>query len=396
MPTDRSAPCRARAGSRVLLAHPVGDLYGSDRVLVESVRAFAEAGWRATVTVGVDGPLRSLVEEAGADYVVTPFPVLRKAFATPSGMASLIREVPGAWRSAAGLIAAERPDLVYVNTVTLPLWAAFARRLSVPVLCHVHEAEHALPAVVRSGLTAPLLAAHRVVANSDTTRDFLGSAMPLVQGRTVVVPNGVAGPPEPPGPPRERVDGRLRLVVVGRISPRKGTREAVEALGRLVAEGVDAELTVVGDVFPGYEWFLAEVREVAASSGVADRVAFTGQVPQVWDALAASDIALVPSHGESFGNAAVEAMLAHRPVVVSDTHGLRDIVRQGENGLLFPPGDAAALAGVIRRAADDWSGTVLRAGRARVEAEERYTVHRYRREIVRVATALADSRSRAR
>jgi len=85
---------------------------------------------------------------------------------------------------------------------------------------------------------------------------------------------------------------------------------------------------------------------------------------------------------EPFGNAAVEAMLAGRPVVASRAQGLREIVRPGENGELSEPGDAESLADAIGRIVDDWPAAVRRAQAARVEAIERYAPEQYRKHMV--------------
>ena len=121
------------------------------------------------------------------------------------------------------------------------------------------------------------------------------------------------------------------------------------------------------------------MRDLAGQLGVADRLTFAGVLPAVWAPLAAADVALVPSRVEPFGNAAVEAMLAGRPVVVGDTQGLREIVRHGVTGELVPPGDADALAAAVRRTVEDWPAPLTRAAAARGEAAERYAPERYRR-----------------
>jgi glycosyltransferase involved in cell wall biosynthesis len=146
-------------------------------------------------------------------------------------------------------------------------------------------------------------------------------------------------------------------------------------------------LDLVGGVFPGYEWFQDEVREQARRLGVADRVRWHGVLDDVWGMLAEADIALVPSRVEPFGNAAVEAMLAQRPVVAGATQGLREIVRPGENGVLAEPGDAGALADAIESLLEDWTGARARATRARAEAVTRFSVQRYRDDV---ASAIAD------
>jgi glycosyltransferase involved in cell wall biosynthesis len=365
---------------RVLVAHPSSELYGSDRVAAESVAAFVEAGWEVVVALSGVGPLTALLESLGARVVVVPAPVLRKSLMSPRGLVSFAAATARAVRPMRRLLAEVRPDVVYVSTVTVPSWPALARAAGARVVCHVHEAEEALPRVVRAGLAAPLLLAHAIVANSELSRDVVVRVLPLLRSRTRVVYNGVPGPSSV-APLRRVLDGAVRLVLVGRVSPRKGTDVAVRALGLLRERGVAARLTLVGGVFPGYEWFEAEVRAEAERLGVTDAVTWAGVLSDVWAALADADVALVPSRVEPFGNAAVEAMLAGRPVVVGATQGLREIVRSSADGESATPGDAAALADAVQRVVDDWPGALARAATARERAAADFGPERYRRDI---------------
>ncbi|RFU40667.1 glycosyltransferase family 1 protein, partial [Actinomadura logoneensis] len=148
-----------------MLAHPSPDLYGSDRMLVESVRGLARDR-SVLVTLPAEGPLSQALRDAGARVEVLPVPVLRKSCMTPAGMVRLAlgtaRALPAAWR----LLRRERAAALYVNTVTIPLWLVAARLARVPALCHVHEAEDGVPAPVRAALAAPLRLARSVVVNS--------------------------------------------------------------------------------------------------------------------------------------------------------------------------------------------------------------------------------------
>ncbi len=369
------------AGVRVLLAHPSSDLYGSDRVALETAAAIAAAGGRVLATLGSAGPLQDRLARVGAEVVVTPAPVLRKSLMSAAGTARHLAEVVRTTPAMVRLLRRFRPDVVYVSTVTVPWWIVLARLSGARVVVHVHEAEDALPRPVRTALAAPLALAHDVLANSEASRGLLLGDLPLLRRRTRVLHNGVPGPARAE-PPRAELTGPVRLVVIGRVSPRKGTDTAVAAVREIVERGVEVTLDVVGGVVPGNERFEAELRERAERDGVADRVRWRGVLPDVWPVLAAADVALVPSWVESFGNAAVEAMLAARPVVAGTARGLCEIVRSGENGLLVPPGDAVALADAVTSLVADWPAARARAVAAREEALRRFSVDRYRTEVV--------------
>ncbi|MBK7623960.1 MAG: glycosyltransferase family 4 protein [Kineosporiaceae bacterium] len=270
-----------------------------------------------------------------------------------------------------------------------------ARLTGARVVCHVHEAEDDVPAPAVRCLGELLPAVQAVVVHSRASRER-ASAPRRCQ------PSGVGGLqrcprawPDQVRPPREssRRAG-FGWHWSGGSSPRKGTDVAVEALQRLVAEGVDAELTLAGNVFPGYEWFEQQVRERVEQAGLSDRVQWLGMLPEVWGCLADADIALVPSRVEPFGNAAVEAILAQRPVVAGDTQGLREIVTPGVNGRLCLPGDAASLASAIQQTIADWPAARSAAGPAREAAEQRFGVARYRADIVSTLAQLAPRAAR--
>lgn len=365
---------------RVLVAHPSSELYGSDRVALETVRGLVATGWQVTVSVASDGPLVPVLRATGADVVVFPVPVVRRTVLSPGGFVRLVHDVIRRAPAMMRFVRSLRPDVVYVSTITVPWWLVVARLCGSRVVCHVHEAEEGIGRPARTALVAPLLLAHRILANSARSRDVIARDIPRLAPVIEVVYNGVGGPPTS-HPLRDRLDGPARLLLVGRISPRKGTDVAVEALAELVARGVDVELELVGGVFPGYEWFEENVRRQVEDSGLAARVRWSGVLSDVWDVLAAADIALVPSRVEPFGNAAVEALLAGRPVVVGDTQGLREIVRAGENGELVTPGDPRALADAVERIVRGWPAARARAAAAQVEARARFAPERYRDDV---------------
>jgi glycosyltransferase involved in cell wall biosynthesis len=281
------------------------------------------------------------------------------------------------------LIRRERPDVVYVNTVTIPWWILAARLAAVPVVAHVHEAEEDSPRLIRLGLNAPMLLARRVISNSRSSAEVVAAAVPRLARRTVVVPNGV---PDRGALPRDAVHPG-RLVLVGRLSPRKGTDVALEALALVRRTRPEASLVLCGTAFEGYEWFEAQLRGRAAAPDLDGAVEFAGYVESTAPVLASAEVVLVPSRTEPFGNTAVEAELAERPLVASGVQGLAEIVQDGRTGLLVPPGDAPALAAAVERVLADPELATRLARDGRADALARFSTERYQRDIVTVLTS---------
>jgi hypothetical protein len=365
---------------RVLCCHPSAERYGADRIFAESVRAFTEAGWQVTVTLPTDGGLVPILRDAGADVVFCPTPVLRKAALRPAGLLSLIAETLRAITPMTRLLRGVRPDLVYVNTVTVPAWLALARFFGTRVVAHVHEAEDAVPAPIRKALALPVLAAHVVLVNSEATATTVTRGVAALRSRIRLLYNGVAGPPDPV-PPRAEPHDPARIVLVGRLSPRKGTDIAIDAVGRLSQKRA-VTLDVYGSVFAGYEWFETRLRQRIAELDLADVVRLHGFRADVWPGYADADIALVPSRVEPFGNTAIEARLAGVPVIVTDAQGLPETVAHGRFGTIVPVEDAGALADAINALLDDWQAARATATDAQADARTEFAPATYRKRLI--------------
>ena len=377
--------------ARILVAHPSPDLYGSDWQLVETIHGLIDAGHEVLVALPLDGPLVGVLREAGARVAVMPFTVLRKALLSPKGLMRLSAQAAPEVARLRAVIRASRAEAVLTNTVTIPWWPVAASAAGIPVLAHVHEAEDTQRRILRAGLNAPLLAASRIVVNSGAARDALLDAQPRLASRTEVVHNGVAGPDQPLKPLHRRRPGDpFRIAMVGRLSPRKGVDVALDATGLLRDSGVEASLSVCGSVFPGYEWYEEELRERAARPDLDGHVELLGYVRPTWPVLEGADAVVVPSRAEPFGNTAVEAMHAARPLVASRVQGLAEVVTDAVTGLLVPADDAEALAEALGSLAADPTLAARLAEQGAREAAERFSVAGYRAAMTRIVDELLE------
>lgn len=373
----------------VLVSNPSADVYGADLQLLDSVTGIVNRGMTVVVSLPSDGPLVPQLLERGAMVRFDRVPVVRRAALSVKGISVLAAQHAAGTVRLVRTLRTLRPDVVYVNTMTIPVWIAAARLVGAPVVCHVHEAEDADSRLVLKGLLAPLRVTTALIANSKASVDAMTSIYPSLRQRTTLIYNGIPDPPADPGPPPAAPGARWRVAAVCRLSPRKAPDVAIEAMAILRAQGRDVTLTIYGTAFAGYEWFERRLRERAAQPELAGSVTFGGYVAPVWDALAAADAVVAPSLREPFGNAVVEAQLARRPVIASATLGHLETVQDGETGLLVPAGDAAATAAAIGRLMDDPDLTRRLADNGRTRALSRFSVERYRTEIADQVAALA-------
>lgn len=371
----------------VLMANPSADVYGADLQLLESVVALRDHGWRVVVVVPSSGPLEARLVALGAEVEVLAFPVLRRADLSGRGMVRLAQATVPAMAAMRRLVLRVRPELIYVNTITLPWWLGVARWCQLPAVCHVHEAEARDRCLVRCALAAPLLLAAATIVNSRSTFDVIGAAAPYLRRRLRLVHNGVRGPAVAPG--QRRPSGSFRLLVVGRLSPRKAPDVAVEATALLRAAGRDVALELCGTPGPGHEDYFSSLVARAECPDLDGAVTFVGYQSPIWAALERADVLVAPSLGESFGNAVVEAQLARRPVVATAVQGHLETVEPGVSGLLVPVQDPVALADAVARLMDDPRKARQLAFLGMRRAEARFGVRRYSEEIASVVSDLA-------
>ncbi len=199
-------------------------------------------------------------------------------------------------------------------------------------------------------------------------------------GEYRIVPNGVTLPVGGIPSPRPRAAGDpLRIAFVGQAVERKGLPVLLRAFEGLRRE-VPATLTLIGADLEEVEPLLVEREGITVLGRVGD--------DRKHAALVEADVLCAPSlGGESFGMVLTEAFAAGTPVVASDIAGYRDVVSHGADGLLFPRGDATALAETLRDLAVD-PQRAARLGATAARTAERYA---WPRVAAQVADAYEDA-----
>lgn len=289
-----------------------------------------------------------------------------------------------------------RPDVVHLFTIKPVVYGGIAARVArVPTtvstitgLGHTFIAGGlggaALRAVVKPLYRAALghPGAH-VIFQNPTDRDLFLRGGLVGPSRTLLIPGSgvdatrITPTPEPPRP--------VAVVCAARMLREKGIVEFVEAARRLKAKGVVARFILVGDADPGNPSTVS--REDLAAWHAEGVVEWLGWRPDVAALLASAHVACLPSYREGVPRFLLEAGAQARPSVATDVPGCRDVVHDGENGLLVPPRDAGALASAIERLVDDAGARRRMGARAREIVLATFDV----RHVVRATLALYGS-----
>ena len=224
--------------------------------------------------------------------------------------------------------------------------------------------------------------AHRVICVSESMRQKAIELGLVEAGRTVVLASGSYNGTEPErfAPTREalRRGGQIReklgipanapvVGFVGRLTKDKGINELVKAYCELRKEMAELRLLLVGEMEEG-DPLTARTRWLLENEPGIVRSGFVDDPADYYHLL---DVFAFPTYREGFGNVALEANAAGKPVVAAGATGVLDAVVDGVTGLLVPVGDARALAGALKKVIEDpeMAAALGSAGRERVVRE---------------------------
>ena len=234
-------------------------------------------------------------------------------------------------------------DVIHVHEPLVPLvgWnATLGARDPIVGTFHAYSTK-ALPNYIASGLGARRVF-NRLSARIAVSEAAAWTGRRWFGGEYTIVPNGVDVEAAPNGP--KPTGGDLGILFVGRPEERKGLPILLTAFSALV-EHVPCRLTLIG----------ADREDVLRYVADPDLLRFMdirGRVPreELWAELHRADLLCAPSlSGESFGMVLTEAFAAGTPVIASAIAGYSDVVSDGVDGLLVPPGDPQRLAEELQR-----------------------------------------------
>jgi glycosyltransferase involved in cell wall biosynthesis len=318
---------------------------GTERQAAKLSDAFAAAGHEVTVITGRWYQKTPAVESADG-YSVIRLPTLYEFF----GIRGL-RKLGGYLFIGALFVHLVRHrrdyDVVHVHGLNYHTYAAVkaCRKTETPILVKlansgansdIKKMEEDRQLKFASRMLPTALGCDRFVALNSLVVDELVEAG-VDPRRIVRLSNGVDVIDRAEG-----VDGPVRVIYVGRLHPQKSLPDLVDAVAQLTSadDAVDCRLFGEGPEFATLE---TKVRRL----GLGGRLTLEGRSDDVAAELERAHIFVLPSAVEGMSNALLEAMSAGLAVVVSDIPGNRDVVTHGQNGLLFPHGDSAALAKAI-------------------------------------------------
>ena len=367
----------------ILCLDQFGELGGAQRCLLDLLPALAEREWRVHVAAPGEGPLL----ECAARFGATADPIRCGPYSSGSktirDMVRFAADTPQLTNHIRALISRYHADLIYVNGPRLLPAVALALRREPPMLFHAHSF---------LGGSARLLAGRSLaIAGAAVVASCRFVAAPLrsyIGDRGIrVVYNGVR---EMPFASRPGDGAEFRIGVIGRIAPEKGQADFVHA-----ARILHRLLPQCGFVICGRPLFAdpAAMRYANALKEMSKDlpIEFAGWREDVEEILSTLDLLVVPSSPvDATPRVILEAFAAGVPVLAFASGGIPEMIEPDVTGFLVEQRSAQALASAIGDLVREPSRLREVAERARASARARFSLERYRAEMMEAMEACVD------
>lgn len=323
---------------------------GVERGVVDFNRELVERGHQSLV-ISAGGKLVPLITAAGGRHLTAEVASKNVVTAWPRvlQLRRMLREL--------------RPDIIHARS-RVPAWLAWLanRPLGLPFVTTVHgfNSVNAYSRVMTFG--------DRVICVSGAIREHVRRHYNVSESKLRVIPRGIDLEQFDPErldrtfmvefAERYQLSGRCVISSVGRVTQLKDYETLIAALVALKPKMPELTGLIVGGVREDKQDYFARLQSQVREAGAEDYIHFTGSQSKVAEIYALSRVVVCSSKKpESFGRAAAEALAMNVPVVATGHGGILDIVREGQTGYLFTPGDASTLAARLQQAAEQqWTG----------------------------------------
>ncbi len=339
---------------RILYLHAGAEMYGADKVLLELIKGLDRQEFEAHVILPNDGVLVEVLRQVGAQVSVLDYPILRRKYFNPKGIADYIRSY-NFYAKQIALYAREHSiDMVHNNTAAVLEGIYLKRKLKLPLIWHVHEIIVKPKAI--SDFINMLMGryADKIVTVSQAVANHIKQSPFIKDSQVEVIYNGVDNAvyyPMDASSIREKFDiaqDALVIGMIGRVNAIKGQNDFIEAVEPLLEKNEQAVAFLAGGVFPGEEWRLEELDKRIASSSVVSQIHRIDYYDKTSELYNMFDIFVLPSiKPDSLPTVVLEAMACSKPVVGYNNGGIAEMVVDDKSGCLVKPNRPQELSNAI-------------------------------------------------
>ncbi len=282
-------------------------------------------------------------------------------------------------------------DLIHSNSSREDLGALIANKYKIPLIWHIREfgdRDYSCYSYRKNYIDYMNQSACRFIAVSDAVRAHW-IKKGIQREKINCVYNGISQ--------RDIViksedalicnNKQLRMALLGCISSTKGQAWAIEAIKKLADEKIYISLDIIGD---GAKAYIKKLKKKIYGYGLQDLIAFKGYLKNPGEQLYQYDIGLMCSKDEGFGRVTVEYMMAGLCVIASDTGANKELIEDGESGLIYQYGNTESLVNTIKKCIDNPEDRCRIAKCGCIRANQEFTAERNAKRICEIYKSILE------
>ncbi len=350
---------------KVLFYSHTSKISGAENILLLLIEKLDKRKFESTAVCAGKGSLPDRISELGVPSVSTEDFEARFSV-NPFKLIGYLRSTIGAALALRKHVDVANPDLIHANSIRAGLVSTAATTgRSIPVYWHLQDdiGTHPISTLIR--LFVAFSRRVRLVAASGATLDSFRGVLLKVIGRKTpaeVLHNVVDASKFKFDPDSRKLlryefgadDETFLLGTIGQVTPRKGQLELIRAFAKCLDEGLNGKLLIIGSpMFNSDDEYFTLLKHEAEALGIEKSVVFTGFRKDVPEILCALDTVVINSKSEAFVVVGIEGLAAGTPVIATDVGGIREMLTDGENGLVISFGDQKELQNAITRLSSD-------------------------------------------
>lgn len=318
---------------KFLCVHQGHELYGSDRVFIQSVKAIREEWPDSYITVHLsqEGLIVDKISSYASQIIFGNLSILRKGNITLNFVIRLIKNIYINHKRS------RQYDFVYINTGVIACYNFISLFIKNKFILHLHEIPIGTVKLYFTFICKYTKAL--IITNSRATNSYSNG---------IIIYNGI--PPVNYLKERTPSSSSLKLLLIGRLNSWKGHKIALQAIRVLKDRNIsDIKLNMVGSYYSNNSHYLDDIKKMIIELNLENQIEIHNFIIDPSEYYKNADCVLVPSiHPEPFGLVATEAMNWSLPVIASNHGGLTEIVDHNKTGILVKPSDAESLAHAIQ------------------------------------------------
>lgn len=339
----------------ILVLHAGSELYGADKVLLELLNGLDKEKFTPYVILPSSGPLEDRLRKSNINVLIMEYPILRRKYFNLTGMIKYMTQYIKYSKQLLKFSKENNIDVVHTNTTAVLEGIAIKLILKIPQIWHVHEI------IVKPKFIHKMISflvaktSDDVITVSNAVASHLNSTG-YFKKKINVIYNGVDNKVFTPTNDIEYLKKEFNIPedtkvvgMIGRVNSWKGQKDFVIAMDNVMESIKDVYAVMVGGVFEGEEWRMADLKEEVNNSQNKERIVLSNYREDTPNIHNMFDIFVLPStNPDPLPTVVLEAMATGKPVVGYAHGGVCEMVDEGENGLLSEVNNPLELAKKIK------------------------------------------------